>query len=81
MGNMGVVNDLHVLSAVPLVWLSFFVWQCKKRKKEKKSTTALYLLYSGRAYVRTDDKSVTMLHHAGGQPTFTFVPVIKSFPC
>lgn len=46
-----------------------------------KKTTTLYLLYSGTAYIRTDDKNVTVLHHAGGQPTFTFVPEMKSFPC
>lgn len=61
-------------------------WGLWKKRKEKWESEviliekpALYLLYSGTAYVRTDDKNVTILHHAGGQPTFTSVPVIKHF--
>lgn len=46
-------------------------------KKEKKSTFCI----QNKAHVRTNDKNVTVLHHAGDhQPTFTFVPVMKSFP-
>ncbi len=71
-----------------VVFLYVAVQQKDKTRVVKKSLVsdlnkklALYLLYSGTAYVRTDDKNVTMLHHAGGRPTFTFVPAIKSFAC
>jgi len=29
--------------------------------------------------MKKDDEDVTMLHHSGGRPTLTFVPVMKSF--
>lgn len=94
MGNVGAANDLCVNFVVPLreqTWL----WGSTKKindggceRKEKRESdvwlswlkkTSLYLLYSGTVYVRTDDKNVTMLHHAGGRSTFSSVPVIKCF--
>lgn len=88
-GNVGAVNDWGVICVVHLrahTWLCFKKDRMRAVKKSESFVSylnnkiALYLLYSGTAYVRTDDKNVTMLHHAGGLPTFTFVPVIKSFP-
>lgn len=95
MGNVGAANDLCVNFVVPLREQTWLWGSAKKINKwwglwKKRKTrvwclviliekTALYLLYSGTAYVRTDDKNVTMLHHAGGQRTFTSVPVMKRF--